>query len=98
MVIEQYAKRISGEKKAQVLLFALSTCGWCRKTKNLLSELGVEYNYIDVDQVDELARKEILNELGKWNERRTFPTLVVNNDTSVVGFQEEEIRGLLGVG
>ncbi|MDD5684459.1 MAG: glutaredoxin family protein, partial [Methanoregulaceae archaeon] len=29
---------IDGEDKGKVVLFALSTCGWCAKTKELLAE------------------------------------------------------------
>ena len=98
MGIETYGKQISGEKKGEILLFALSTCGWCRKTKDLLDDLGVEYSYIDVDLLDGLAKDEVLKVLGKWNERQTFPTLVFNDDLTIIGFQEEKIRGVLGVG
>ncbi|MFQ5905703.1 MAG: glutaredoxin family protein [bacterium] len=42
-------EHVEGKKKGDVLLYALSTCGWCRKTKRLLEKLRVEYDYVYVD-------------------------------------------------
>jgi glutaredoxin len=33
----------------KVLVYALSTCGWCKQAKNFLKTNGIEYEYIDVD-------------------------------------------------
>ncbi|MCX7039766.1 MAG: glutaredoxin family protein, partial [Spirochaetes bacterium] len=30
-------------------MYTLSTCMWCRMAKNLLRDLGVGYEYVDVD-------------------------------------------------
>ena len=38
---------VTGTNKGQIVLYGLSTCVWCRKTKVLLDQIGVEYNYID---------------------------------------------------
>ena len=32
-------EHVDGENKGNILLFALSTCGWCAKTRKLLEEL-----------------------------------------------------------
>ena len=39
-------EHVKGENKGKITLYALSTCGWCKKTKKLLDDLGVEYHYI----------------------------------------------------
>ena len=88
-------KHVDGENRGKVILYALSTCGWCRKTKNLLNELGVEYHYLDVDLLQgknkERARKKIM----EWNPQCSFPTLVINDENCIIGFDEEKIRGAL---
>ena len=33
-------KHVKGENKGNIVLFALSTCGWCNKTRKLIEELG----------------------------------------------------------
>jgi len=97
MKLEKYAQKVPGQSKGDIFLFALSTCGWCRKTKNLLSELGLEYRYIDVDLLDAQAKKEVVEEVARWNPSASYPTIVINNK-SIVGFQEDKIRQAVGGG
>ena len=85
-------KQVSGEDQGKVVLFALSTCGWCKKTKRLLNDLGVEYSYVDVDQLKENEKTEAVDELKKWNPKCSFPTLVIDDENCIVGFKEDEIK------
>jgi glutaredoxin len=55
----------------------------------------VEYDYIDVDLLKGAEREAAVNEIMKHNPSRSFPTLVIDGDKCIVGFQEEEIRGAL---
>lgn len=88
-------KHVEGEKAGKLMLYAISTCPWCRKTKALLNELGVEYSYIDVDLVPEEEEDKITREVERWNDRLSFPTLVIDDEEVIVGFQEERIRQVL---
>ena len=82
-------------KKRNVKLYALSTCIWCRKTKEFLDKSGVEYEYVYVDELAEGAEKEkVMEELLRLNPRRSFPTLSVDGDV-VVGFDEEKLKRVL---
>ena len=45
------AKHVPGKKGPYIMLYALSTCPWCQKTKHLLDEMGLEYYYEDVDML-----------------------------------------------
>lgn len=89
-------EHVSGKKKGDVTLFALSTCGWCKKTKALLGELGVEYKYIFVDLVPDEEKDQVMNEVMKWNPDCSFPTLVIDNKTCLVGFRPDEMKEILG--
>lgn len=88
--------RVSGENRGKVVLFALSTCVWCKKTKKLLGELGVEYSFVDVDLLDGDEKDEVVAQLVKWNPQQSFPTMVIDDEESIVGFKEEKIREVLG--
>ncbi len=83
---------VSGKKSANLMLYALSTCVWCQKTKKLLDELGVEYDYEYVDNLEGAEREQAMEKVKVWNPRCSFPTLVVNNERCIVGFKEDEIR------
>jgi glutaredoxin-like protein NrdH len=79
-----------------VMLFALSTCGWCRKTKKLLETLDVAYDYIDVDQLMGEEKEAVREEITRWNPACSFPTLGIDDERCIVGFREQEIREVLG--
>jgi glutaredoxin-like protein NrdH len=87
-------EHVSGRNAGQVMLYALSTCVWCKKTKQLLNDLGVEYNYEYVDLLQGKEREKSMETVKKWNPACTFPTLVIN-DKCVVGFDERKIKELL---
>ena len=87
--------KVSGANKGDVMLYALSTCVWCGKTKKLLDELGVEYTYEDVDLLTGAERETAVKDIKVWNPACSFPTLVINGEKCIVGLKEEEIRQAL---
>ncbi|KYK20399.1 NrdH-redoxin [Thermoplasmatales archaeon SG8-52-2] len=90
-------EHIKGENKGKVMLYALSTCGWCKKTKEFLNKLGVEYSYIFVDLVDDSERDKIIADVRKHNPRNSYPTIVINDNKCIVGYKEEEIKEALNL-
>ena len=84
-------KHVEGKKAGHIMMYALSTCGWCKKTKRLLKDLGVEYHYTDVDVLEGKERRKAMAEMEHWNPRGTFPTVVVEGKC-IVGFKEDEIK------
>ncbi len=87
---------VEGKNKGNVMLYALSTCGWCKKTKALLNELGVAYDFTDVDLLKGGEQKTAIGEVKKFNPECNFPTLVIDDSRCIVGFKEDEIRQALG--
>ena len=81
----------------KVVLYALSTCAWCRRTKAFLDEHGVEYELTYVDLLQGEERAQVLEEVSKWNPRRSFPTIVIDDSKSVSGFKPELIEEALGL-
>jgi len=79
----------------KVVLFALSTCGWCRRTKELLNEVEIEYEYVDVDQCSGEERETITAMARRLNPRGNYPILQIG-DQVVVGYDPERIRKALG--
>ena len=90
-------EHIKGKNKGKILLYALSTCGWCKKTKDYLSKLDVEYSYIFVDQVNEKEKDKVMDDVRNWNPRCSFPSTVINDKKCIVGYKEDEIKEALGL-
>ena len=88
-------EHVSGKNAGNIVLYALSTCVWCKKTKQLLDDLGVEYSYIYVDLLPGDEKARIMDTVEKWNPSCSFPTMVINDSKCIVGFQEAEIRKAL---
>jgi glutaredoxin-like protein NrdH len=86
---------VAGKNKGKIMLYALSTCGWCKKTKALLNELGVEYDYIDVDLTKGAEQDAVVKEIEKYNPSGNFPTIVFNSKKCIIGFKEDDIREAL---
>lgn len=81
----------------KVVLFALSTCGWCRRTKKLLNDAGVKYQVFDVDLLEGEEKEQARQQVARHNPRRSYPTLVVDDEKVVIGYNEERLREVLGI-
>lgn len=89
-------KHVDGSNdKHSVFLYALSTCVWCKKTKQLLGELNVKYDYIDVDLVSGEEQDKVMQEIEAVNPQGGFPTMVVDKSNAIVGYKPEEIKEAL---
>ncbi|WP_319537935.1 glutaredoxin family protein [uncultured Methanospirillum sp.] len=86
---------IDGKDKGKIMLYALSTCGHCRRTRELLNQLGVAYDYLYVDQLSRAEMDEVLKEVEQYNPRGSFPTMVINGSRTIIGSREDEIKEAL---
>jgi glutaredoxin-like protein NrdH len=87
-------EHVSGKNVGDIKVYALSTCPWCKKAKNLLSDLGVEYSFVDVDLLTGEERDKTIGAVKKWNPSFSFPTIVINDSKSIVGFKEDELKAV----
>ncbi len=86
---------VEGKNVGSIVLYALSTCIWCKKARILLDELKIEYSYVYVDLLESGDNARVKDDIRQWNPRCSFPTLVINNEKCIVGFDEERIRELM---
>ncbi len=90
-------RKISGTNKShKVLLYAISTCAWCKLTKKYLSENNVEYEYIDVDLCNEKDRETIRKDIMKRGGELSYPTIIIDDKILINGFRKDKIREALG--
>ena len=89
-------QHVEGQDKGKLVLFALSTCGWCKKTRELIEDLDADYDYVYVDLLQGKEREEVVEMVKKWNPQVSFPTLVINDEKCIIGFKEEEIKEAIG--
>lgn len=83
--------------KNSVMLYTLSTCGWCKKTKELLSENNIQYEYIDLDKCSKEDQKTAVNQLKERKLPVAFPIMIVNDEKVIQGFKKDQIVEALGL-
>jgi glutaredoxin len=93
---KEKGNHVSGVDRGKIVMYGLSTCVWCKKTKKLLTDLGVEFDYIYVDRLEGEEEDEAVREVRRFNPSTSFPTTVINDEKAIVGFKEKEIREALG--
>jgi glutaredoxin-like protein NrdH len=88
---------VEGADKGNLTIYTLSTCIWCKKTKAFLESLGVGYDFVEVDALPDEEKDKTLTEMKHFNPQCSFPTLVVNGEQCIVGYNEAKIKEVLGV-
>ena len=88
---------VEGKDLGDVRLFTTSTCAWCEKVKELLSENGVEYHYIDLDLLDDEEREGRVEFLDSIYPNWGFPCLLYKKKYLILGYREDYIRKTLGL-
>jgi glutaredoxin len=89
---------ISGSHDERTVTFyGLSTCVWCKRTRQLLEENDVAFDFIYVDLLQGQERKETIEQVREWNRAASFPTVVVNDEECIVGYKPDEIKEALGL-
>ena len=85
--------KVKGSKKDhEVLVYALSTCGWCKKTKQFLNDNSIEYEYVDFDLASNEERQPIIDELTSKNIPLAFPITIINNKIMIRGYNPDKLR------
>ena len=77
------------------LMFALTSCRHCRKTREFLDENKVKYHLVYVDQYPGEVRSQLMDKVRTFNPRGSFPTFVMPGGKVVVGFREQLLREAL---
>ena len=62
-----------------------------------MDDHDVDYECEYVDLLSGAEKEECVAELLRWNPRRSFPTVVIDDKVVVVGFKEDRLREALGL-
>lgn len=75
-----------------VKIFTTPTCSYCKMAKEFFKEHGITYQEVDVTK-DQVALKDMANRSGQMG----VPVIDIDGQI-VVGFDQERLTELLGVG
>jgi glutaredoxin-like protein NrdH len=90
--------RVPGKnKKHKVMMYAISTCAWCKMTKKFLKDNEVEYEYVDVDLASDDDHEAIRQKIMSKGAEPSYPTLIVDEKTVITGFRKDLIKEALEI-
>jgi len=90
--------KVEGENDAhKVFIYALTTCGWCKKTKEFFAKNGVAYQYVDIDKATIDEKREIGTRLQELNVPLGFPVTVIDDETVISGYKPDDFTEALGL-
>jgi glutaredoxin len=79
----------------KIIVYGLSTCPWCRKTKQYFTDHKTPFTYIDYDLADETTQEQIRQEVDAAG-ASGFPFVRID-DQAIVGYQPERYSNALGL-
>lgn len=92
------ASKVEGKKhKHKVLLYAISTCAWCKMTKEFLQKNDVEYEYVDVDLTNDEDHQKIRDDIVSRGGEPSYPTIIVDHNTLITGFRKDKLKEALEI-
>ena len=93
----QFSK-ISGKKtNHKVTLYALSTCVWCKMTKQFLKDNEIEFEFVDVDLLEDSDKKQAHVAITSKGGVLSYPTVIVDDKVLITGFQKNKLQEALGL-
>ena len=91
--------RVEGEnRKHAITVYALSTCGFCKRALSFLDTYKIEYTYLYMDKVPLETKTEAKKVLkNRFHQDVAFPFAVVDEKEPLVGFIEADWKRTLEV-
>lgn len=100
MIEELDFTRKEGSKDSRdVTIYALSTCGHCKRCLKFMDEQDVQFKYVYFDLLDKDVKDAVRKNLKEKfpDERLMFPFIVIDDSDVIVGFHESKVRKALGL-
>jgi glutaredoxin-like protein NrdH len=90
--------RVNGKNKThKVLMYAISTCAWCKMTKQFLKDNDIDYEYVDVDMASDEDHEKIRKEITRLGASPSYPMTIVDEKTVITGFRKDKIKEALEI-
>lgn len=78
----------------RVSMYTLSTCPWCRKTKQFFKDRQIPFDFVDYDLADIDEQDRIVADMRKHTSNISFPYVVIG-DKVIQGYDPDKYEQLL---
>jgi glutaredoxin len=65
---------------AKVLMYTLSTCPWCRKTRQYFTDNKVPFEFVDYDLASDEEQDRIVAHMRKYTDQISFPFVLIGEE------------------
>lgn len=94
----EYTEEAGNDIGHQVTVYALSTCGFCKKGIQFLRDNKVKFRFNYLDKLDYAVKKDVKTKLKEqFDKRVVFPFLVVDEKEALLGFVKDDWAKVLGI-
>lgn len=73
----------------EVYVYSLSTCPWCRKTKQWLADSKIPFETVDIDTLEADEQDAVAGKAYELTGGRRLPVTVINGEV-IVGFSPKK--------
>jgi glutaredoxin len=88
--------KVSGKNsKHKVMVYALSTCVWCKMTKQFLKDNDIEHEYVDVDLCTEGEKEKIRRDIQSKGGSLNYPITIIDDKKLIMGFRKDLLKEAL---
>ena len=77
----------------KIVIYALSTCPWCRKARQFFTDCDMPFECIEYDLADDSEQKKIARELGEYADSG-FPIVRIGDEV-IVGYNPDRYKKAL---
>lgn len=85
-------------KEHEITVYALSTCGFCKRALSFLDSNGFAYRYVYMDRIPLETKTEVKRVLKDlYKEDVAFPFATIDGKDHLVGFIEPDWKKTLGL-
>src|SRR4030043_2412761 len=90
--------KVQGKKNEhKVVVYALSTCVWCKMTKQFLKDNEIDFEFIDVDLCEPEEKEQIRQQIQSKGGNLNYPPTVVDDKKLITGFRKDKLNEALGI-
>ena len=93
----QFYKVLGNKNQHKVVLYTLSTCAWCKMTKQFLKDNDIEYEYVDIDLCEEEDKQKIRDHIQSKGGSLSYPTVIIDDEVLVTGFRKDQLKEILRI-
>ena len=94
----EYVHEKGARRDHSVVVYALSTCGFCKRALAFLRDKSVDFRYVFVDNLPTDVKNALKEELRRrYRITVLFPTIVLDEAEALSGFDREVWEQRLGL-